>query len=77
MDGQNGDISNSVNEKQIKYRKSGNGKKNKDKYGRKRISKEKLGGLFTRPVVKQKGKGLETLCGAMIRSVTCLRLLRG
>ena len=77
MDGQNGDISNSVNEKQIKYGKSGNGKKNKDKYGRKRMSKEKLRGLFTRPVVKQKGRGLETFCGAMIRSVTCLRLLRG
>ena len=36
------------------------------------IQRKKLGGMFNRPNVKQRGKGLEALCDGMIRNVMCL-----
>ena len=35
--------------------------------------RKKLGGLFTRPNVTQKGKDLETLCSEIIRNEMCLK----
>ena len=46
---------------------------------RKSISRlrEKLGGLFLSPNVKQKGKDLEMLCRGMIINLICCRIAKG